>query len=258
MIKIKTTHNKNKVIFKIFIYLKDRENEEKTYYKCEYFKKFKCRGRIHVVEENVTRELGEHNHPADRSKHLADELLNVIKDKAVHTKESPRDIILEASAHASLPICTKLPTVQLMKKTILRKRKSERVFAPPANINFDIPTELQLTKGNENFILFDSGASSTRRMIIFGTATNLYHLETNKHWYVDGTFDSAPSLFKQVVTIHIIVGGYVLPMIYALLADKKESTYVEVLEQLHKINSKLNPLTVMIDFEKGKYYYLAF
>lgn len=53
MFKIKTTHNKNKIVFKNFIYLKDRQNENISYWKCENFQKFKCRGRIHVVEEEV-------------------------------------------------------------------------------------------------------------------------------------------------------------------------------------------------------------
>lgn len=69
-------------------------------------------------------EVGVHNHPADKAKHIADEVINKIKESAVSTKENPRAIVIEASTSLSLPISTKLPSIQLIKKTISRKRKA--------------------------------------------------------------------------------------------------------------------------------------
>lgn len=251
MFKIKTTQNNNKIVFNNYQYLKDRENGEISYYKCEYFKKFKCRGRIHVVDENVVKEVGDHNHPSDKSKYLADEVVNQIKVKAVETKENPREILREISTDVSFPIAAKLPSMQLLKKTISRKRKSEEIFCPPSSLDFQIPDDLQRTNNMEKFLLFDSGCTSQKRMLIFGTEFNLNMLEKHKHWYADGTFDSTPALFTQIFTIHIIVGGNVLPMIYALLPDKRETTYGKVLEELKKLNHKLDPCSIMSDFEKG-------
>lgn len=95
------------------------------------------------------------------------------------------------------------------------------MVAAPSNLDFEIPAVLKVTNNQEHFILFDSGPSDINRIIVFGTKANLEHLANNPHWYADGTFDTAPVLFKQVFTLHVIIGGYIVPMVYALLPDKK-------------------------------------
>ena len=44
-------------------------------------------------------------------------------------------------------------------------------------------------------------------MLVFGTQSNLEMLETSQYWLVDGTFKSAPELFRQVYVIHALRGG---------------------------------------------------
>lgn len=59
----------------------------------------------------------------------------------------------------------------------------------------------------------------------------------------------APLLFYQVYTIHGIFDGYVIPLVYCLLTNKKKKTYCKVLEELKKLRPKLNPKSVMMDYE---------
>ena len=68
------------------------------------------------------------------------------------------------------------------------------------------------------------------------------------HWYVDGTFDTAPRLFKQLFTLNIIMKGKNLPMLYCLLQNKQQKTYVEM---FHFIFERIDccPASVMVDFE---------
>ncbi|XP_008182264.1 uncharacterized protein LOC103309191 [Acyrthosiphon pisum] len=71
------------------------------------------------------------------------------------------------------------------------------------------------------------------------------------HWYADGTFSCAPSIFKQLYTIHGIQSSNVLPSVYALLPNKKKKTYIRLLQSLKTLNCNLKPKTVMLDFEIG-------
>ena len=44
-------------------------------------------------------------------------------------------------------------------------------------------------------------------------------------WYGDGTFSIAPDHFYQLYTIHGIVLGQLLPLLYCLMTKKSKSTY---------------------------------
>ena len=63
------------------------------------------------------------------------------------------------------------------------------------------------------------------RVIVFSTTKNFEILKNSTEWYCDGTFDVSPLLFKQVYTINVIMNGKNLPMVYALLPHKQETTY---------------------------------
>jgi hypothetical protein len=67
-------------------------------------------------------------------------------------------------------------------------------------------------------------------------------------WYVDGTFAISPSLFKQVFTINVIFNGKNLPLVYAMLPDKKEITYKKMFNMLTDYIST-PPTSVTSDFE---------
>ena len=87
------------------------------------------------------------------------------------------------------------------------------------------------------------------RFFIFGTAKNLKHLE-NSHCYADGIFDVAPLLFLQVYTIHALVLGRCLPMIYGVLSRKTQAMYESYLSILRNKIS-IPPKSVTSDFEKA-------
>lgn len=71
--------------------------------------------------------------------------------------------------------------------------------------------------------------------------------------YMDGTFRVAPTLFYQLYTIHGRYKKQVIPLMYILLPDKKQSTYILMLNNIKKVseNNQLtfNPEKVQIDFE---------
>jgi hypothetical protein len=76
-------------------------------------------------------------------------------------------------------------------------------------------------------------------------------MEENSHWFADGTFKVAPNLFYQVYTLHAIKSNTIVPLVYALLPDKREETYRRMLNALLDINNNLCPTSCMLDLEKA-------
>ena len=70
-------------------------------------------------------------------------------------------------------------------------------------------------------------------------------------WFCDGTFRVVPDLFTQLYTIHAEKDGVIFPCIYALLPNKTEATYDRLFMKLLEIEPSLNPLRIMVDFEKA-------
>ena len=62
----------------------------------------------------------------------------------------------------------------------------------------------------------------------------------------------APNLWAQVYTVHALLQGYTIPAVYALLPDKKQTTYFRMWEGLFaKLGELLEMPNVYLDFEKA-------
>jgi hypothetical protein len=101
------------------------------------------------------------------------------------------------------------------------------------------------------FFLDDSGADDSNRVLIFASQTNLEWLQRHPEWYIDGTFSISPELFKQLFTFQIVVNGYNLPLVYALLPNKTTETYSKTLNMLyaHLSPDKVKKIVWRCDFE---------
>lgn len=97
-------------------------------------------------------------------------------------------------------------------------------------------------------MLYDSGPG-VQRIIIFTTRKNLDLMVNTQHWFADGTFKSTPPLFQQLYTIHGIKYNAVVPTVYILMSNRTERTYLTAFNQLKVLEPRLNPLSIMTDFE---------
>jgi len=70
------------------------------------------------------------------------------------------------------------------------------------------------------------------RLLLFCASTELSALHASKYVICDGTFEMSPDTAYQVYTFHGFVTGEGLPLAWALLPNKSQSTYVEVLTAL--------------------------
>jgi hypothetical protein len=99
--------------------------------------------------------------------------------------------------------------------------------------------------------LYDSGSNNKNRILIFGTRNNLDLLKEFTHWSVDGTFKACPEVFYQLFVIHALIDSKALPMLYALLPNKLQNTYVELFESLKTLDQALEPVSVIVDLEQA-------
>ena len=109
----------------------------------------------------------------------------------------------------------------------------------------------------ENFLLHDSGpAAGQNRILIFGTQKGLQMLSDAKVWLADGTFKTAPRLFKQNYTVHGSLQGFTLPGVYACLPNKQQKTYKKFWAALWDhlgMEDDDDSKTLLVDFEKASY-----
>jgi len=67
--------------------------------------------------------------------------------------------------------------------------------------------------------------------------------------YSDGTFSIVPKLFQQLYTLHVEVQDMVVPVVYFLLPNKRESTYRMAFSKFKKLCPDFQPDEIMTDFE---------
>ena len=131
-------------------------------------------------------------------------------------------------------------------------KHGREVFGNPVHASeIQILEKYKLTSKGERFLQFDSGAGDINRMIMFATAKMISILKTSQSWYADGTFKVAPQQFYQLYTTHGEKDGYIFPCVYVLVTEKTELTYSRMLGKLLDLEPALNPLYVMLDFEKA-------
>jgi hypothetical protein len=71
--------------------------------------------------------------------------------------------------------------------------------------------------------LYDNGQNANNRVIAFAAEDNLRLLAEADTFFMDGTFDTAPPLFKQIFTIRIAFST--THTIYYLLQKKARVDY---------------------------------
>ncbi|CAK1591269.1 unnamed protein product [Parnassius mnemosyne] len=212
-----------------------------------------CRGRVKVSLENVMVNVTRHSHAPDPAKNEAKKSVSNMKRRAADTLEKPRQLIQGSTRGINLEASVHFPSYNASQRTVERIRQRREVSCPnPGSVaDINIPVALQVTSRNLNFLLWDSGQNDPHRIFMFGTEENLEVLEEHRHWHVDGTFKVAPQLFLQVFTIHALVDNRSIPLIYVLLQDKREETYVRVFQKLMELKPTLNPISCLSDFEKA-------
>ena len=231
-----------------FLYVKDKQVRSKVYWKCQHFAE-KCKGRAITVDGSISSVSGEHNHSGNPTNVEVRKFLDKVKSDARTTRDSPHYIVSNAASELSGCVAAALPQTSSLKRSIRRVRQEEQCRSTVNHRNQLILSE-EDTKTNKGkaFLMFDSGEVEDR-MLVFSTEKNLNVLASCKHYFMDGTFKTVPVIFDQLYTIHGMKNGYVIPLVYALLPNKREETYSNFLRTVKTIAPTLDVESVNTDFE---------
>lgn len=251
MEKIQSNHGKHEKVLAdgyAYNYFRSSKDGSVKTFRCDYYNELYCGAKLRVAVLNSNYTLvGAHIDAPNPGRCESLKASSKMKSQACVSSEPPRKIYADSIVGLSSDASVNLPQYQACRRAMQRSRK--RVNAPyPVPANFQ---ELRSTGNAEPFILFDSGRDDVDRIILLGTNDNVLFLQDNNNWFADGTFKVSPNMFYQVYTIHAIKCNTVLPLIYSLLPDKREETYIRLFDALLDINNNLSPQSCMIDLEKA-------
>ena len=116
------------------------------------------------------------------------------------------------------------------------------------------PSYLYLTcSRREDFLMCSEMIDQNNGLLIFTCSSNLQALCNTEIALAVGTFFIAPKQFHQVYTIHGYMNNTYTPLLFAILSDKIQWTYEQILDSVKTKCSDLGyiwqPSTVLLDFE---------
>jgi hypothetical protein len=91
---------------------------------------------------------------------------------------------------------------------------------------------------------------------LFATKRMLKSLQKARIIYIDGTFRTAPPPYTQIVTIHGLRHGFVIPLAFCLLTGKTTGQYRQLFQHLKRRIRRITahnfqPDSIVMDFEQG-------
>ncbi|CAF1084506.1 unnamed protein product [Brachionus calyciflorus] len=139
-------------------------------------------------------------------------------------------------------------TFYLKERRRMLKTKAALADEPPRKIlnsvaNFNYPVD----------VLANLPSFEADRLVITREKKKLeknLKLIENNHIFCDGTFKVSPKLFSQLYTIHTLVEGCPLPVLFAFLPRKTQAIYEKLLSVI-KDKISIYPKSVNVDFEQA-------
>ena len=241
-----------------YTYTKKATNKSTIRWECAERRTRACKGTI-ITDLLINTEIRttDHNHDSDIATVEAVKIKASLKRKAADERGTPGQLLSDSTVHASVEVRAALGNCDVMKRTIRRERARHHPKNPATTDDLIMDDEWKTTGGPnpQQFVIYDSGRASTNRMIVFATDIGLQHLARSDVWMMDGTFDVAPTIFTQLYVIRAPLNTTSVSCVYALLSDKLESTYNElltaVLNRCKILGFQPDPQVVISDFEKA-------
>ena len=232
---IKSSRGKDRLVLDGYLYVKQKDLANGVVsFECEERRnKASCKAKVkvHMQQSEVVGRLHSHTHAPSQAKIIAEKTVQKVKKRAIETEETPQVILSEACSTIDEETGATLPPIHHLRRNIRRHRQHLSLSRPlPLNTRELVLTDEQTkTQDGQDFLLFDSGPVE-KRILIFGTKKNLEYLSQTSHWSLDGTFKTVPTIFSQLYTIHALINDRSVPLIYALLPDKSQTTYANLME----------------------------
>ena len=152
------------------------------------------------------------------------DLITSLKRKAEDQQlTSTQNILTETLSSSTPDLNVALPKLESLARVAQRARAKASGSAnqpeAPTATEFELPPTCQTTLRDEDFVAYDGRTEKGSRVIIFATRRSLDTLAEHPNWIADGTFYVAPKQFYQSFSIHAVIDGKCLPLLFALLAN---------------------------------------
>lgn len=183
-----------------------------------------------------------------------EKIKNQVKKRAVESVETPAQLLSTALAGTSTAVQGQIRP-DAMRKIVQRKRHNFQ-FVPPSPLDLKslvLPESYTQYRISDDetilFLLGDTGNDDESRILLFGREDAKEWSHLIKKIYIDGTFKLAPPLFEQVFVILVERERFVFPVLYALLPNKRETTYCSLFRLIKTIWPNFEPESVSVDYE---------
>lgn len=157
-----------------------------------------------------------------------------------------------------IDLVAKVPSLKSL-KSALYKVKNETADVP--KMCFSKVNEVEIPKSHLDFVMCDylnvhETEKPSPRIIIFCLNENKGILSAIKHIFCDGTFQCCPPPFDQLYVMHGDVGSSqsttnVVPLLYALLSDRKTETYDLFCKLVSSQIDNFCPKKITMDMEQA-------
>ena len=128
------------------------------------------------------------------------------------------------------------------KENLLRSIRitKQRAQGKPASLTelselLNMPDSFKMINNNQQFLqkVVYTDKHNTQALVLFMSDAGKNLVANLRMWAGDGTFSTAPKLFKQIYFVGFITDcGRFIPAAYALLTNKTEETYMELLSAI--------------------------
>ena len=163
-LKLSTTQrNKPLLLCKGFCYTIDKITGDKIYWKCEFVRTLKCKGRIHTNSINtiILHENNDDNHLGNAVSSEVRLFEEKIRDRAVNYNESTQTVIDNCLDNLFDDTVARIPKFKHIKRNIQNLRNKNNLPNRPQDKTFvRIPDRLAQTKRNDKFLQYDSGSGN--------------------------------------------------------------------------------------------------
>jgi len=98
LVYVDSEKNKRMLVYKGFLHTQEKMYNEKVYWKCSESKNLKCKGRVHVVNENIVKFIEHKNHVPNASKIEVKKAVSHLKEISFQSTLSTHAVIGEMSS----------------------------------------------------------------------------------------------------------------------------------------------------------------
>ncbi len=197
---------------------------------------------------------GEHDDPPDVAKCEVTKAISTMRKRAREEPLTPVQQIYNTEAATltsrGLDFVTNIPRFHSVKHGLYSQRHLQLPNMPTCREDIVLDGDYVKTLDGKNVLAFDDG-----KIIGFATDDNLRLLCASNDVQCDGTFKTVPRLFHQLYTLHVTLGSgdteETVPVIYALLPDKRKETYRDLFMQVNancqNFGLEFNPQKIRLD-----------